>query len=454
MALFKKILVVIGSILFVTEHIHSGKDSGQKLQLIMEKNKTLGLKLSLPYVDQKPISDTVSTEIIMDEILNNPEKILGENSKMKYELGDIDSESVINVDEKLNNRPLKLFDACNCMAQENYISFAKQVIEKAVILYKQKEINKPFVYGSFASGGLFPDLCLLTRLVHQLRKENVKDVYLRVNLVDTDLRDYIFQHSGGLDRTVIKKDSVHSHMLFFKPTSTIEFSNANDISELIINFLQWFTKNLNIKMDLFVYGIGQDYVYDHENKRAPSHDMLIAMDYYPVSQGDLGQLAIRTIKKGGYLCSLNNKSPEDILAYDGLVPLPDKEIAEVDKKDEQEDTISSIGSFESYSSNDDAYSIDIVLSEKAADMQAETFKALLKQARGDDRKIGRLFDPLFYPESKILNYQSTKLQKSLKFNPLDYFEIVYKDSRHDFEKDLFKDNKVLLEQALELAASL
>lgn len=162
----------------------------------------------------------------------------------------------------------------------------------------------------------FQYFCILTNLVYKLRSQKVENIHLRVNLVDTDLQDYILKHSRGIGiislASSLGKQPVHSHMLFFKPTSRLYFSNTDDASELIIHFLQWFTQNLKIKLDLYIYGTALEYVYDHEQKRVPSHDMLVAIDYDKEAEEDLAQLAIRTIRLNGYLYSLSSLADRNL----------------------------------------------------------------------------------------------------------------------------------------------
>lgn len=346
-----------------------------------------------------------------------------------------DTTSTVNFEQY----PFSRFDLCQCMPQDPvYSSFAQKVVEKAATLYQQKDSNKPFVYGSFACGGLFPDLYILTSLVQLLRSKKVENIHLRVNLIDTDLRDYISQSSQGIGRRNValpsQKDAVHSHMLFFNPSARMNFSNTDNTTDLIVDFLKWFTQNLNIKLDLYVYGTAQDYVFDNQKGRAPNHDLLVALDYYPGAVGDLAQLALRTIKLGGYLCSLNNKAPEAIVHIAGLVPNSYKAVAELALQEvkgqeaEEEALIERInqGNVDAQEDDQGENTAYIVINKKIANITPETFKALLQRARGDNKKIGRLFDSLLYPQSKTVRYISRKEASNLKFDPADYFEIEYK----------------------------
>lgn len=70
---------------------------------------------------------------------------------------DGDTESKYGSQEDIINKyPLRFFEICDCMPQNVYTNFTKKVVDQAIILYKQKDAKKPFVYGSFACGALFP----------------------------------------------------------------------------------------------------------------------------------------------------------------------------------------------------------------------------------------------------------------------------------------------------------
>ncbi|MCX5923976.1 MAG: hypothetical protein NTZ68_00925 [Candidatus Dependentiae bacterium] len=445
---FKKVNIFTLCLYLLSESVICSEEDAL---LVMEKKNLLGLKLSLASLYQVPISEAFSTELLTEKLLNDPEGILRESKA-------VENPEDFNV---INDHPFALFDVCGCMPCEVYVFFSKKIVKQAVTLYKQKDSNQPFVWGSFASGGLFVDLYVLTEFVQELRKQKIKDIHLQVNLIDTDLRDYIFKHSGGLGRTTVEKQPVHSHLVFFKETSNLLYSNAADTSELLIDFLQWFTQNLDIKLDLYVYGTGQDYVYDHEKKRVFSHDILLALDYVPQSYGDLAQLAARTIKKGGCLCSLNNKDIVNLPVDEKLViPQSYKELAELAKQEAEVLDLNNqeLEEQDIEEENQDNI-IDMVISQKSSDISANRFKSLLQQARGDNTKIGKLFYPLFYPDSKNFMFQSEKLQKSLRFKPLDYFVILYKNHEIPLQQaqspkhstDLFKVVEVVQDLAQQKA---
>lgn len=408
--------------------------------LLIEKGKTLGLKLSLPQHLQKPLSPSgMLTKDMIKLLLKNSVSLIKQTQEVRNNrFAKISAGEIIDENSDAAQYPFVRFDVCQCMPQYPvYHSFAEQVTRRAAALYQQKNSTEPFVYGSFASGGLFPDLYILTQLVQLLRSKNVKDIHLRVNLIDTDLRDYISQSSQGLGRGSFAPpagtgEPVHAHMLFFNPSARITFSNTDNATALIIDFLTWFTQNLNIKLDLYIYGTAQDYVFDNQQGRAPNHDLLVAVDYYPEAVGDLAQLALRTTKLGGYLCSLNNKTPEEVTHIPGLLPHSYKEVAELALKEaelekrKEEALMQGTQDLESLPSEDKEDTAHIVISKKIASIAPETFKKLLQRARGDNTKIGRLFNALVYPQSKIVKYISQKESLNLKFNPFDYFEIEYK----------------------------
>jgi chromosome segregation ATPase len=89
--------------------------------------------------------------------------------------------------------------------------------------------------------------------------------------------------------------------------------------------------------------------------------------------------------------------------------------------------------FEAFAKEGEELTAYTVISEKTADISATAFKDLMKKARGDNRKIGILFCPLFYPldlhlypQLKQRMSQSEKAKETLKFNPFSYFKVTYK----------------------------
>lgn len=272
--------------------------------LVIEKSDTLGLKVGLPEYLNLPISAQKNkSDELKNLLLASPAEILKENNKIQ---GMPDFKSLKAAELFSRAHPFWVFHECDCIPRNLRNKFATLVIQKAVTQYKQKEAGKPFVYTSFASGYLFSDLYLLSAFIEALKKDGIQNIHLQVNLIDLEYRDFIEESGRRSDKAAI-----------FLNTYTQGDIRRKD-AYLVTQFLRWLTHNMGIKLDTYLYGTGQEYVYDYAQGRVPANDVIIAADYYDDSEGDLAQLIARTLKLDGYFGSLNNDKREILFSDDEI----------------------------------------------------------------------------------------------------------------------------------------
>lgn len=370
-------------------------------------NHDLGLRFSLLDHLKTPLYPNIKAQRLVAMLLDGPANLLATNNALRSHVRDdlyaknesLDPERVgemLENHEDLRAVPFMRFNTCLCIPFNPAYTIALQTFaDKAVTAYQRKNPREPFVYTSFASGGLFPDLYLLTLFVQKLRTQGIQAINIRVNLIDTDLRDYIAPFGDATSNRNVAvsrsrgNQTVHAHALYFNANPHLALRRKAPTTDLLTDFLQWFTQNLRVNFEVYIYGNGYDYMYDHDNGRAPSSDMLVAYDYFDEAEGDLAQLALRTVKVDGYFCSLNKRKYSH-----GKEPI--------------------------------AYA---AASKKIAEVPSHEFQQLITEARGDNRLIGALLYPLVYPSQNVAmprsSYSFKRALKRFRFNPLNYFEIEY-----------------------------
>lgn len=414
--------------------------------LTMEKSDTLGLKVGLPEHLNLPINAPKNKfDALKKLLIDTPQEILTANNKI---LGiDMPNLTSLRAAELFSiEHPFWAFDECGCIPRNLYNKLADLVVSKAVAQYKQKEANKPFVYTSFASGGLFPDLYLLTTFIESLKKDGVKDIHLQVNLVDIDYRDFNANSGRRKDKKAIF-------------LNTFEQGMYRHSTYMLTQFLRWFTHNMGIKLDLYLYGTGQEYVYDYSKGRVPANDLIVATDYFDDSEADLAQLIARTLKLDGYFGSLNNDKRSALFADDEKITKEEAEALTAEEKklraelgkqgpawwERKKRHAMHYDVISDFYEKEEKIPAFIVLSQMTSELHASVFKKLLQKIRVDNRKLGRLFTPLFYTKEATLAFlEYKKLKQATDFDILDYFTIItseyeeYEDTKNNLDIETIK----------------
>lgn len=194
----------------------------------------------------------VKKEQIKFDLYNNPKKIIEENKKINFFLD-------TNSFESLNELDLKypIFTICECVF--NYCKASRinnpdirtkiedftvhQIIQK----YKTKKIN----YTSFASGRLFPDLRIISKLI------DLSFNQININFIDIEWQEFI-------------------------QNNRIESNNINYY--LFIQFLNWLSTEKTF-ITCTIYSSANDYIQECEIDNELKSDIITGFDY--VTRDDL-----------------------------------------------------------------------------------------------------------------------------------------------------------------------
>ena len=446
--------------------------------LLMDRSKTLGVKISLPKELQKPLTvkNYNQKQLIEYALTFGESSEKKSDTKAETESVSADSESsksssthslaYMEMEEDALLNPLYSFDFCDCIPGKYRAEFSAVAAKEAVTLYKNNQ-GKPFVYTSFASGELLPDLNFLTKLSLELEKAGISEKRLRINLVDTDYRGYLKALVSSKKQTSISWD--------FEPSPEVTKILKVDLGSNGYNwiqatykettfrlsqFLRWLEYNLGFKPELYIYGTAQELIKDHADNKIPSNNLIVAQDYYDIAEGDLAQLLARTLILNGIFVSLNNYKRSFGLQQ----ALYSKEQALLEKTQEfltQElskqgpawwKRSNILNTRHQTIENDN---INLIVSKKKREIPTQLFKDLLAQIRVDNLRLGRLFTPLFYAEQEKQQYFAyEQAKKTIGFNVLKYFEIVtsnyieYTDPDRKEEKEITENSDQAFNNAL------
>jgi len=258
-------------------------------------NKGLSLQLHKEYKTHWTIG---KKNKFKDILIKRPEQLLKINKKVEQlfqkKLSLITPEWF---EKQSQSNPLCLISECSgtdCPLNR-FNTSVRQEFETLILKtikddFKDFDKNKDTLnYTSFACGGLFPDLVILTKLIEQGFKK------ININLIDTAFKEYV-------DTLQNKGDTVALDV--FDQENRDKGIWLRGKTYNLVQFLEWFS---NSEISVNLYGSAKDYIEECLNISRLKSDIIVGVDYiesFPLPAIDYIKLVYSALKKNRYAFSV------------------------------------------------------------------------------------------------------------------------------------------------------